>query len=489
MFFQGHRKFCSNSDVVTPAGISAQQIPAVLVAAPRYFKGRGRPTSTRLSSLSRCINDSLLLSSLSSSTDTSPIRSVRYLVLFSIVFRNGDSHSTISSPIEPERFTLHKRYGPVVRLGPAEILFSSLSAQRQIYGGFERTSFYRMFDVYGRQNLFTISSTKDHSRRKKMLHHAYSKTAILNFASSDCIVQRVDDVLNLIEKSTKREVEIYSAMLFYSLDITHFLYGAELATHALRGNKAHQSMLDDQRDPARRKMAWFSTHMKWYVRWLANQTGAVERVLDFLGFYPQRKPFVYTGIREYALKVYYDYKPSAEATIIGRLKSFPELDDLDIASECADHFLAGINTTADTLFFMLWILSRPENKSMQDRLIDELHHSGLRGTPSPKDLSRANIPYFDVVVQETLRLYAPLPASEPRVSSKHTQINNYLVPAHTIISCQPYTLHRNPSIFTNPETFLPERWLSDDPELKRRWWAFSSGGRMCIGEQYCLLWG
>src|SRR3978361_1104922 len=54
---------------------------------------------------------------------------------------------------------LHQQYGPVVRIGPNEVHFNSLTALRKIYGagsGFERTSFYRMFDVYGRQNLFTF---------------------------------------------------------------------------------------------------------------------------------------------------------------------------------------------------------------------------------------------------------------------------------------------------------------------------------------------
>ena len=54
------------------------------------------------------------------------------------------------------------------------------------------------------------------------------------------------------------------------------------------------------------------------------------------------------------------------------MKGVEELDALDVASECADHFLAGINSTSDTLFFMLWILSRAENISIQQRLIDEL---------------------------------------------------------------------------------------------------------------------
>src|SRR5579859_970776 len=100
-----------------------------------------------------------------------------------------------------------------------------------------------------------------------MLHHAYSKSSILN--SSDHIIRNVREFLNIVEEG-RGQTKIYSAMLFYSLDnITHFLYSPEGATSALQGNKAHQIMLNDQRDPARRKMAWFSADMKWYTRWLS----------------------------------------------------------------------------------------------------------------------------------------------------------------------------------------------------------------------------
>lgn len=382
--------------------------------------------------------------------------------------------------------SLHAKYGPVVRVGPSEISFASLSALRQIYGagsGFERADFYRMFDVYGRQNLFTFASAEAHSRRKKMLHYAYSKGVILNSAGQ-AIQSRVRKFLQLVDEQGK--MEIYAGMLFYSLDnITHFLYGPAGATQALTGNKGHQAMLDDLRDPARRKLTWFGTHIRWYVRWLAKQHGTMEFFLDRAGLYPQRKPFVYTGIREHALKSSRQYQPAHDdGTIIGRLTSYSELDELDIASECADHFLAGINTTSDALLFLLWIISRPENVQKQRRLIQELRNANLEEIPSPKSLVDANIPYFDAVIHETLRLYAPLPASEPRVHTQDVEIDGFRIPAGTVVSSQVYTLHRNPEVFEEPEEFIPERWLSNNPELKRWWWAFSSGGRMCIGEQY-----
>src|SRR5277367_3515915 len=127
---------------------------------------------------------------------------------------------------------LHAKYGPAVRIGPSEVSFASLLAVRQIYGagsGFERSVFYSMFDVYGRQNLFTFASAEDHRRRKKMLHHAYSKSVILN---NSTITSHVGEFLKLVQKQPV--LDVYSAVLFYSLDnITEFLYGAAGGTHAL----------------------------------------------------------------------------------------------------------------------------------------------------------------------------------------------------------------------------------------------------------------
>jgi hypothetical protein len=87
---------------------------------------------------------------------------------------------------------LHKKYGSAVRVAPNEVSFSSLTALKQIYGagsGFDRTTFYRLFDVYGRPNLFSFGPVKDHAQRKKMLHHEYSKTQIL--VSTDGITGKV----------------------------------------------------------------------------------------------------------------------------------------------------------------------------------------------------------------------------------------------------------------------------------------------------------
>ena len=171
---------------------------------------------------------------------------------------------------------LHQQYGPVVRIGPNEILFNSLSALKTIYGagnGFERTSFYRMFDVYGHQNLFTFGSPRHHGERKKLLNHAYSKSNILKYSTSS-IEERTWEYMKLLESDLDTACEIFSSLHYYSLDnITHFLYGSHGATSSLTGSSGDRALLNDILDPTRRKLSWFATHLPRYTKWIMSRTG------------------------------------------------------------------------------------------------------------------------------------------------------------------------------------------------------------------------
>lgn len=163
------------------------------------------------------------------------------------------------------------------------------------------------------------------------------------------------------------------------------------------------------------------------------------------------------------------------------------LQDMDIASECADHFLAGIDTTSDTLMFLVWALSQPQNQVFQDKLREELlglPAEALNEHGIPKAEAVDKLVYLNAVIKETLRLYAPLPVYAPRSLLVDAEIDGYKIPAGTIVGMAPYSMHRNPDVFKEPLKFDPERWLAPDTaELNRWFWAFLSGGRMCIGIQ------
>jgi cytochrome P450 len=111
--------------------------------------------------------------------------------------------------------------------------------------------------------------------------------------------------------------------------------------------------------------------------------------------------------------------------------------------------------------------------------------------PSPKSVD--GLPLLHAIIMETLRLHAPIPGMEPRLTPVGgcTLAGYTNIPANVQVSAMAYALHRNEEVFPEPERWDVERWLkpADSADLKEmmRWfWAFGSGGRMCIGSNLAM---
>lgn len=403
---------------------------------------------------------------------------------------------------------LHSQYGPVVRIGPNEVSFNSLTALRTIYGPgsrFGRTRFYRMFDVYGEQNLFTFHSTKEHADRKKLLSHAYAKSVVIKEPAARMVEEKTRQYMALIEAEPRGISDVFLTMHYYSLDsITSFVYGKHGSTSALLGSEKDRALIDDILHPSRRRLSWFWVHLPTLTKWLYSRTSFMGQLVRPV--LPMQQPTTYTAIRRFALQGFQNFRSERAKTeqsdekggeqdtsIVAQLwrhqqsENSDGLSDMQMASECADHFLAGIDTTSDTLMFLVWALSLPENRGFQAKLRNEVQ--GLpadalnqHGYPVAEAADRCE--FLNAVIKETLRLYAPLPSTEPRSVEAESVVDGYQLPADTVVGMSPYIIHRDPQVFKDPQRFDPERWLGPDAtELNRYFWAFSSGGRMCIGMQ------
>lgn len=168
-------------------------------------------------------------------------------------------------------------------------------------------------------------------------------------------------------------------------------------------------------------------------------------------------------------------------TLLEKLKRKESgLEYLQIAAECKDHMAAGIDTTGDGLCFLMWELSQPHNMEFQRKLQHE-----LRNTPPGSSLN--SLVYLDAVIKEALRYSPPIPMSLPRyVPAGGRSIDGYFIPEHTIVSCQPYTVHRScEEVFPEPDRFYPDRWLEEKgaAERNRHFFAFATGGRGCTGKK------
>jgi cytochrome P450 len=137
------------------------------------------------------------------------------------------------------------------------------------------------------------------------------------------------------------------------------------------------------------------------------------------------------------------------------------------------------STSADALCFLIWELSQTRSLDVQRRLKEEI----LANVDAPFD----KLPYLDAVIHEGLRCFPAIPMSLPRyVPEGGRSIDGYFVPGGTIVSCQAYSTHRiDQEVFPHPDTFDPDRWLEGSGNLARKhlFFAFSSGGRGCVGKQ------
>jgi cytochrome P450 len=121
------------------------------------------------------------------------------------------------------------------------------------------------------------------------------------------------------------------------------------------------------------------------------------------------------------------------------------ITDSSIRLEAGNLIVAGSDTTAVTLTYLVWAVLK--DPALQRELEDEvaLLSSDL-GQEELKDASLLNS-----VIEEALRLYGAAPGALPRVvPAEGADIGGHLLPEGTIVSTQTYTMHREPSIFPDP---------------------------------------
>ncbi|KAF9893533.1 hypothetical protein FE257_010845 [Aspergillus nanangensis] len=401
---------------------------------------------------------------------------------------------------------LHKRYGAVVRIGPSEVSFSSLSAQEKIYGpgsAFQKDRFYQVFDSYGRKVLASFPGRTDHNKRKRRLSKAYTKTAIMSPNNTDLIECNVRQFLKFIDNHTRSDhpIEIFSALLYFTLDSTsQFLYGSTspARTAAMHGVPGHRQIVDDILSPSRRELLWLKMFLPNLSRWMLSPINPLRCVIGWSGILPPATATsTGTGIRKHNAQLIRHLKhPDAHSTrdsLVAQLlaqtkvtdSTSPPLDIMDITAECSDQLLAGTEVTSTALLWIIYHLSKPGNRIYQDKLrrtIQVLEPASSGGFITPA--TAGELQYLHAVITESLRLNPPSPGSQPRWSTNDEVIDGYVIPPGTVVSISPYTLHHQPLVFENPLRFDPERWLGDPSrvaEMERWFWPFSSGARMCLG--------
>jgi cytochrome P450 len=158
------------------------------------------------------------------------------------------------------------------------------------------------------------------------------------------------------------------------------------------------------------------------------------------------------------------------------------MSDRQLLDELLTLTLAGHETTANALAFTFHLLS--QNAAITDELRREVDRVLGDRAPGLEDLPR--MPFTKAVIEESLRLYPPAWMFE-RIALEEDEVLGFRIPKGTFIGISPYTMHRKPEYFPDPERFDPRRFLEPDTSRpKLSYLPFGGGPRTCIGNTFAL---
>lgn len=362
--------------------------------------------------------------------------------------------------------------------------------------------------------MFSMIDSSSHSVRKRMISNVYSKSFLQSSSDLRELSQEIifNRILPIIESSAaeRTPLDVLDLNLASTMDlITAYVFGLSNSTNFL------------QDADSRREFFNLYHSRKPYIFW----PGEFSSLLSFLGRFktlltPRWIDTANEALEAWCIRMCSSAKSSSsgqpakesfqesavvynslsQSLLMSSPKTISKTDyDIIIASEALDQIGAGHETSGITLtYYMHQLSQRPALQSLLRAELLTLSPSIQypcctipQSLPSSRHLDA--LPLLQATIMETLRLHAPIPGPQPRLTppTPTSLANSPPLPSGVRVSANAHCLHRNPDVFPNPEEWLPERWLDAKKEAQDKmmhwFWAFGSGGRVCIGRHFAML--
>lgn len=156
-----------------------------------------------------------------------------------------------------------------------------------------------------------------------------------------------------------------------------------------------------------------------------------------------------------------------------------KITDAEIVSNVITLFASGYDTTATTMSWMSYLLSRSPH--WQAAVRKELQQALAAGGEF-QHFAASKIPNTQAVFSETVRLYPPLPLLA-REALEDDVIGGQPIARGATLLVSPYILHRHSAFWRDPDQFDPQRFLAGtaEPVPDMAYMPFGAGERTCAG--------
>ncbi|KAI1433358.1 cytochrome P450 [Xylaria sp. CBS 124048] len=372
---------------------------------------------------------------------------------------------------------LHKKYGPVVRLAPDELVFSSAQAWNDIYGhrkagAPELVKYEKFYRLYKHNPQSILNADKQaHSILRRRLANGFSERSLRDQEPIiggyvNLLITRLKAAVNANSRQNIREWYNWTTFdLIGDLSFGEGGFGCLVQTE----NHPWIQLVSDTMSQGSMAQALCRLGFHSIISW-ANQIGLMNDRKHHTIVHEKLGKRMESGERP-------DFM---EGLITHRTELGLTHKHLDMTA--AVLVVAGSETTATLLAGVTYYLTtHPE---ILKRLQAEVR-SSFQSDEEINLLSVGNLSYMLACLNEALRVHPPVASNLPRlVPHGGVTIDGHFVPENTIVSVCQYAVNRDKNLWTEPEKFAPERWLHDpkykDDQLDSMQ-AFSVGPRACIG--------
>ncbi|MFN7717026.1 MAG: cytochrome P450 [Pseudanabaenaceae cyanobacterium] len=155
------------------------------------------------------------------------------------------------------------------------------------------------------------------------------------------------------------------------------------------------------------------------------------------------------------------------------------MSNAELRDELMTLLTAGHETTATGMSWALyWLHHLPE---VRQKLLAEL-------TENTANLEQTltKLPYLNAVCSETLRIYPVAMVTFPRIVKEPMELMGYTITPNTMLLGCIYTAHHRESVYEDPDTFKPERFL-ERQFSPFEYLPFGGGSRRCIGMAFAMF--
>ncbi|KAK7744058.1 hypothetical protein SLS53_003575 [Cytospora paraplurivora] len=375
------------------------------------------------------------------------------------------------------------QYGDVVRVAPNQVAFTDPRAWKELMGHRRPGQLENIRDPIhyslSKQGLIGSISSEEHGRQRRIVSHGFSSQAMME--QQPLIQKYVDLLMQRLKENCQGGTKALDMTKWYNW--TTFDVIGDLAFGEPFGCLTESN----------------------YHPWVAMIFPALKQgiiLMVFRRFFPRLDRFIQLHLLDVFAPKRHENQLLTNSRVAKRIslqsdrpdfmhamlgKNTDGKEKLSLDQIQANAFLlivAGSETTATTLSGATYLLCRSPDSLA--KLTAEVR-SAFSSEDEITLLSVQKLKYMLAVLDESLRMFPPVPSTSPRAIHKGgAVICDTFLPEDTVANIWQWPVYRSSKNFSLPDSFIPERWLGDPRFVNDRrdaFQPFSYGPRNCVGKK------